>query len=115
MGHYRSCGEHVVRSLQIWGTHTMALWLVHAGKHGEHEQKFLDDARIYLNWPQLQGHDLKDVSDREQIKDILRPRSPGKSERTLGNWTGQILSFVSEMQPGDLVIVPRRQKSAIAV
>lgn len=28
----------------------MALWLVRAGSHGEHEKRFLEDNKIYLTW-----------------------------------------------------------------
>ena len=29
----------------------MAIWLIRAGSHGEHEQKFIQDKRvIYLGW-----------------------------------------------------------------
>ena len=31
----------------------MALWLVRAGKHGEYEQKFFEENRIYLAWDRL--------------------------------------------------------------
>jgi restriction system protein len=33
----------------------MALWLVRAGRHGEYEQRFLDEGRIYLTWDELAG------------------------------------------------------------
>ena len=26
----------------------MTLWLIRAGSHGEHEQKFLDEGRVYV-------------------------------------------------------------------
>jgi hypothetical protein len=28
----------------------MTLWLIRAGSRGEHEQKFLDEGKIYLTW-----------------------------------------------------------------
>ncbi|XMB66642.1 hypothetical protein RI065_10105 [Mycoplasmatota bacterium zrk1] len=41
----------------------MAVWLNRAGKHGQHEVKFLDDNRIYLTWDNL-GIDLYKINDR---------------------------------------------------
>lgn len=32
----------------------MTLWLIRAGSRGEHEQKFLDEGRVYVAW----GHSL---------------------------------------------------------
>ena len=31
----------------------MALWLVRGGKHGEFEEKFFEDKKIYLTWDHL--------------------------------------------------------------
>ena len=31
----------------------MALWLVRAARHGEHEQRFFEDNRIYMTWDEL--------------------------------------------------------------
>ena len=31
----------------------MAIWLVRAGSHGEYEQKFLQEKRIYVTWDSL--------------------------------------------------------------
>ena len=28
----------------------MAIWLIRAGKHGEYEQKFLQENRVYVTW-----------------------------------------------------------------
>ena len=48
----------------------MALWLVRAGSHGEHEQKFLDDNRVYLTWDGV-DNDLSKVKTFEGVKEIL--------------------------------------------
>jgi restriction system protein len=36
----------------------MATWLIRAGKHGEYEQKFLQENRVYVTWDKL-DEDLK--------------------------------------------------------
>lgn len=28
----------------------MAIWLIRAGSHGEYEQKFIQDKRVYVTW-----------------------------------------------------------------
>jgi restriction system protein len=48
----------------------MALWLVRAGKHGEHTQRFLDGKRIYLTWEGLK-HDLSKLTSREELLQLL--------------------------------------------
>ena len=43
----------------------MTLWLIRAGSRGEHEQKFLDEGRVYVAWDGLDV-DLGALSDRQQ-------------------------------------------------
>ena len=48
----------------------MAIWLTRAGKHGEHEQKFLGDNKIYVCWNDL-NHDLSKLEDQAELRSIL--------------------------------------------
>ena len=40
----------------------MALWLVRSGQHGEYEQHFMDQERIFVTWDDL-NRDLSSVKD----------------------------------------------------
>src|SRR5580700_10269493 len=93
---------------------SMSLWLVRAGKFGEHETKFFGDGRIYLNWHNLQTQDLTGAKDYDAVKALVRAAHPGEPERRLGNWAGQIWAFLLQIKPGDIVATPRKGKSAIA-
>jgi restriction system protein len=44
----------------------MAIWLVRAGSHGEYEQKFVQEKRVYVTWEYL-THDLAKIHDRESL------------------------------------------------
>lgn len=44
----------------------MALWLVRAEKHGQSEQRFLDENRIYITWHNLKG-DLTKATSKEDV------------------------------------------------
>jgi restriction system protein len=48
----------------------MAIWLVRAGSHGEYEQKFLQDRRIYVTWHDLDVNleKLKEKTDLQGSK-----------------------------------------------
>jgi restriction system protein len=48
----------------------MALWLVRAGRVGEHEKKFLDENRVYLTWDGL-NEDLSQFADRIPLPEFL--------------------------------------------
>jgi len=92
----------------------MALWMVRAGKHGEHEPKFFDDNRIYLTWNEL-TEDLHDLKDKAALRKRLQERYPSATAAKISNHTGQISAFLFEMKPDDLVVVPRKGKSAMAI
>ena len=42
----------------------MAFWLVRVGKYGEHENRFLEDERVYLTFSDLTGDDLGGLDGR---------------------------------------------------
>lgn len=93
----------------------MALWLVRAGKYGEHEPRFFRDNRIYLTMDNLEQTDLSVAKDYDGIKAVMQEHYPGEPSRRLGNWSGQVWAFVLAMQPGDWVVVPRKHSGSIAV
>ena len=93
----------------------MALWLVRAGKYGEHEPKFFQDNRIYLTWDGFTEIDLSVAKDYEGIKSLMNQQYPSEPTRRLGNWSGQVWAFVLAMKPGDWVALPRKGTSTIAV
>lgn len=93
----------------------MALWLVRGGSYGEHEAKFIDENKVCLTWGELTATDLTKISDYEGIKQRVIEQFPGEPIRKLGNWSGQIWAFVIAMKPGDWVVMPRKNKSTIAI
>jgi restriction system protein len=86
----------------------MSLWLCRAGKHGEHEKRFFDTNRIYLTWEGLEKEDLGKAGDLKQLKSIMRKAYPGVSDTHLGRSAGQVWTFVTDMDPGDWIVVPRK-------
>ncbi len=44
----------------------MTLWLIRAGSRGEHEQKFLDERKVYVAWDGL-NVDLLQLADRQAL------------------------------------------------
>lgn len=88
----------------------MALWLCRTGKHGEHEQKFLDENRIYLTWDGL-NHDLGGLKGRGDIQRILKEIYPDSTRQRRIQNSGQIWAFAQRMKPGDWVAVPSKRKT----
>ncbi len=91
----------------------MALWLVRAGKHGEHEDLALEKGLAVIGWKEVP--DLSAVKTREELNDLLRKSYPDVKPKTLQNWLSQLWSFLREIQPGDLVALPLKSRSAIVL
>ncbi len=62
----------------------MTLWLVRAGRHGEHEQRFLDDSRVYLTRSEL-NQGLDRVRGVFAFDDDTDMRPLGSRKRDQGN------------------------------
>ena len=92
----------------------MALWLVRAGKNGEHENKFFEDNRIYLTWDGL-SRDLSALNERKELRTLLEEIYPDDSKKRISSHLGQIWKFSKEMDKGDWVVLPSKYKSAIHV
>jgi restriction system protein len=92
----------------------MALWLVRAGRHGEHEAKFLADNRLYLTWSDL-SHDLSKLSSRTELEALLSELYPDDPPARRRNNAGQIWTFSHRMQTGDWVVVPSKSKPVLNV
>jgi len=88
----------------------MALWLNRSGRHCEHEQKFLDDDRIYLTWGGL-SHDLSKLSDRPALMALLEKVYPQFKKFHRVQNSGQIWAFARKMAKGDWVAVPSKRKT----
>lgn len=89
----------------------MALWLVRGGRHGEHEQKFLDDNRVYLTWWGLK-YDLSTVESKEKLREVLTKTYPAATEGRISNNLGQIWAFSHRIELKDWVAVPSKYISA---
>jgi len=92
----------------------MALWLVRIGRHGEHEQKFLQTSKAYVTWSKL-NHDLSKLASKLDLRKLMRQTYPGVREKVIINWSGQIWTFVAEMKPQDWLIIPSKKQQAIHI
>jgi len=92
----------------------MAVWLVRAGSHGEYEQKFIEEKRVYVTWDLL-AVDLAALPDRAALTSYIDERYTDVKPKTVTNWVSQIWPFAHDMAVGDLVIVPLKTQPAIQI
>jgi restriction system protein len=92
----------------------MAVWLVRAGGHGEYQDKFLSEKRVYVTWDNLDV-DLTSLPDRDALIAALEQRYPASKPKALINNASQIWPFAHEMQKGDWVVLPLKAQRAIQI
>ncbi|MEZ7129656.1 restriction endonuclease [Nonomuraea sp. AD125B] len=79
-------------------------WLVRGGSEGEREVRALEEGLIIVGWHEV--GDLSRYPTREALADALRNAFPADNPNTIANWMGQLWRFTTEIQPGDLVVMP---------
>ena len=92
----------------------MAIWLTRAGSHGEYEQKFIQENRVYLTWDNL-GVDLAKLTERPQLVAEMSARYPDTKPKAILNWASQVWPFAHEIKTGDLVVLPLKSQPAIQI
>ena len=92
----------------------MAIWLVRGGSHGEYEQKFIQEDRIYVTWDRLDVN-LARLRAREELLAAMTDRYPTAKPKTILNWASQLWPFAHRMQTGDLVVLPLKGQPAVYV
>jgi restriction system protein len=92
----------------------MAIWLIRAGSHGEYEQKFIQENRVYVTWDNLKVN-LAKLKNRADLTSIMTGRYPDAKPKAIQNWVSQVWPFAHEIQKGDLVVLPLKTQPAIYI
>lgn len=92
----------------------MAIWLIRAGSHGEYEQKFIQESRVYVTWIGLDVNLVKLV-ERTELVAALTQRNPDTKPKAILNWVSQVWPFAHGIKKGDLVILPLKSQPAIQI
>lgn len=91
----------------------MTLWMVRAGAHGEQEQTALQNNIVAIGWNEIP--DIEKVKDRESLKKLYVTINPNAKGMHLSRMVGQIWDFAKEIKKGDLVALPLKTQSSIAI
>jgi restriction system protein len=92
----------------------MTVWLVRAGKHGEFEQKFLQENKIYVTWDRL-AVNIGRMTERQELFNAMTRTYPDSKVKKIQNNVSQVWPFAHGMAHGDLVILPSKMQPAIYV
>lgn len=91
----------------------MALWLVRAGKYGEQEEKVIENGIISIGWHRLP--DLSHIKTKDELQQLYEKTYPEEKPKTVLNKVSQVWAFFNRIQKGDLVVLPLKKRSDIAI
>lgn len=91
----------------------MSLWLIRAGRHGEHEQLALQNNIVTIGRNDFS--DLSKIKTKDELMDLYMKIYPNSKKMKAANEVGQIWRFIREIQKGDLVALPLKLQSGIAI
>lgn len=88
------------------------VWVSKSRKTGLTHQ-FFENGFISMGWPQLP--DLSKIKSKSELSKIYETYYPGEKKMEHAIHMGQIWKFVKEVQIGDLIIFPDKEKSTVHV
>jgi len=91
----------------------MSVWLVRAGSRGEQEEGALSNNVVTISWEELP--DLSKIKTKEELSELYIKTYPTAKKMEAANHVGQIWRFLHEIQKGDLVVLPLKAQSAVAI
>ena len=89
------------------------VYLVRAGGDGEDENYALDNGLAIIRFTEYPS--LAAAKDYDAVLEVVKATDPGLKPRAAGNYAGQLWAFAVAMQPGDIVVLPRKLTSQIAL
>lgn len=92
----------------------MAIWLIRAGAHGENQNKFIEENRVYATWDKLNVN-LGKLSQRSELTDKMTLVYKDAKPKTIQNWMSQVWPFAHEIKKGDLVVLPLKTQRVIQI
>jgi len=89
------------------------VFLVRAGRNAEREEYCLENNVMvvgFSEYPSFEG-----AKDFDDILKIIKDTKPDIKTRAAGNYARQMWSFAIDMKEGDIVVLPRKHTSQIAL
>lgn len=89
----------------------MKFWFLKAAGTLEDEELILENSVITIGGAEFP--DLSGIKDREQVKKVIVEKYPGMKGELSETWAGEIFSFITEIEKGDLVAVPLKTRNEV--
>ncbi len=92
---------------------TAKVYLARAGDSGQDEEFVLDNSIAVIGFTDIP--DLKTAKSYEDVSKIISAVRPDAKPRAIGNASGQLWAFALAMKEGDIVVLPRKLTSQVAL
>ena len=89
------------------------LYLARAGRNGEDEDLALENNLAIIDFRDIPS--LEGAADNDAVAKLVSEAIPNEKPRRRGNLAAQLSAFAVAMQVGDLVVLPRKLASQIAI
>lgn len=84
-----------------------------AGRSGERDEEALREGLAIVGWDDVP--DLSEFETKNHLRSYLLHVYQNRTPYVVGNWTGQLWRFSHEMGAGDLVVMPLKSTSQVAI
>ena len=89
------------------------IYLTRAGRSGEDEERVFENNVAIVGFQEVPS--LATATDYENVHEIVTGAFHDAKARAVGNFAGQLWAFAVAMKEGDLVVLPRKLTSQIAI
>ena len=89
------------------------VYLTRAGKRGEDEEYSLEHGSAVIGFQEVPS--LEGAKDYDAVLKIVRENLPTKKPRAIGNIAGQLWAFAVAIDKDDIVVLPRKLTSQVAI
>ena len=89
------------------------VYLIRAGRSGEDEDYALENNVAVIGFQDVLS--LEGAGDYDAVVKLVKAAFPDEKPRAIGNKAGQLWAFALGMHQGDIVVLPRKLTSQIAV
>lgn len=94
-------------------TTTTKIFLARAGRDGEDETYALDNGVAIVGFKEVPS--LAQARDYDGVLELVRTVQPELKPRAAGNYASQLWAFAVAMKEGDIVVLPRKLTSQVAL
>ena len=89
------------------------VFLARAGRYGEDEETALERNLAIIGFHDIPS--LEGLDSYEAIYQLVEESRPDSKKRAIGNIAGQLWAFAIAMKKGDIVVLPRKLTSQVAI